>query len=179
MKIKITEEQLNIFEDSTQGYWDADDDTKPYGSQVYADGKMNFDKNAETKTKTDDLAKKITNNWFRWGWRGYCQTSPGLRLSEQDQNGNGVGDFSDNVSKGIDILANNTSNDDLQKIPVGVQNKIQLLIDTMNTSNLSPKQQSMVLYKIIDSMNLSIPDAWKRELILKLKTSGNNKTFNM
>lgn len=183
MKIKITEEQLNEFEDSKNGYWDEDDDSKPYGSEIYADGKKNYDEDADEKTTTDVYADDITKQWFRWGWRGYGQTNPGLRLGEgtipngTDTNGNGVSDFNDKRSKGIEILANNTKNDDLQKIPVGVQNKIQLLLS--QTSSLSGKQQAMVLYKLINSMNLDIPDAWKRELILMIKTSGNNKTFNM
>ena len=47
------------------------------------------------------------------------------------------------------------------------------------TSQLTPKQQAIVLYKIIDEMELNIPDAWKKELLLMVKTSGNDKTFNI
>ena len=80
-------------------------------------------------------------------------------------NNDGVDDFYNNAE--LDTLGNGDTNDDLIKIPESVQRKMNLLIDSMQM--LSPKQQAIVLNKIIESFDLSsIPYSWLKELRLKI-----------
>jgi hypothetical protein len=88
-----------------------------------------------------------------------------------DNNNDNVDDFYNHSE--LDIMSNGDDKDNLTKIPNGVDKKTQILVDAISSSNLKPKQQAMVLNKLLEVLNISsIPYSWKKELMLKLK--GNN-----
>ena len=90
-----------------------------------------------------------------------------------DINKDNVDDFYNNDE--LDTLSNGDINDNLTKIPQGVEYKTDVLIDAIDT--LQPKQQAIVLNKILENLDMSsIPYMWKKELIKKLMTNNKNET---
>jgi hypothetical protein len=74
--------------------------------------------------------------------------------------------FDDN----IDILSNGNPDDNLVVIPQDVQHKIDLLINIVKQNNLKPKQQAIVLNKMVEELDTeNIPYQWKKILMDKLK----------
>ena len=66
------------------------------------------------------------------------------------------------------MLSDDNEENDLIKIPVGVDRKSDMLLDA--AKELTPKQQAMVLNKMIEELDTdNIPYMWKKELIEKLK----------
>ena len=160
--IKITEQQLMEAEKNAFSYLD-NGDFKQYNgqSEISVGGKENDKEDAEPKT-SDDTANKITSQTYN-RYAGFALKPHTLR--ENDMNNDGVDDFYNNAE--LDTLGNGDTNDDLIKIPESVQRKMNLLIDSMQM--LSPKQQAIVLNKIIESFDLSsIPYSWLKELRLKI-----------
>ena len=160
--IKITEQQLMEAEKNAFSYLD-NGDFKQYNgqSEISVGGKENDKEDAEPKT-SDDTASKITSQTYN-RYAGFALKPHTLR--ENDMNNDGVDDFYNNAE--LDTLGNGNTNDDLVKIPESVQRKMNLLIDSMQM--LSPKQQAIVLNKIIESFDLSsIPYSWLKELRLKI-----------
>lgn len=169
--IKLTNEQyrqLKEAEDDSFGYLD-NGDFKEYSgqSQIGVTGKVNDEEYGQPKT-SDSLADKLSSQTYnRFCGSAFRPTS----IREDDENNDGVDDFYNNNE--LDTLGNNTSDDDLVKVPQSVQSRMNMLIDSMK--NLQPKQQAIVLNKIIESINLSeIPYAWMKELRLKIN---NKKKF--
>lgn len=166
--IKLTKKQLAEAEKDAFGYLD-NGDFKQYNgqSEISVGGKKDSDEYAEPKT-TDDTADKISAQTYN-RYTGFALKPHALR--EDDANRDGVDDFYNNDE--LDTLGNNTSDDDLVKIPMGVQKKADILIDSMQM--LSPKQQAIVLNKLIESFDLSsLPYAWLKELRLKINTRRQN-----
>ena len=70
----------------------------------------------------------------------------------------------------LNILTNNNDKDNLVKIPQSIERKLDILLDSIKQSNLTPKQQAIVLNKIIEELDYdNIPNQWKKELINDLK----------
>lgn len=140
-------------------------DTKQYNgqSEVSVDGKVEPETDGKPTT-TDKVMTSLTpqaynryGNMFRRGVR-----------EANDKNGDGIDDFYNHDE--LDVISNGNDDDDLTKIPEGVLNKIDNLIDIIKGNNLSPKQQAIVLNKIIENVDLTnIPYSWKKELSLKIR----------
>ena len=70
----------------------------------------------------------------------------------------------------LNTLTNGDSKDNLVKIPQSIEKKLDVLLDSIKQSNLTPKQQAIVLNKIIEELDYdNIPNQWKKELINDLK----------
>jgi len=175
--IKITERQYKaILEDIDNDFiYFSDNDTKHCDGQVNisADGKIDADTNANP-VMGDEIQQTITpQGWNRY--RSYGNVRPqtmreGINVANDNNNDN-VDDFYNHSE--LDIMSNGDDKDNLTKIPNGVDKKTQILVDAISSSNLKPKQQAMVLNKLLEVLNISsIPYSWKKELMLKLK--GNN-----
>lgn len=171
--IKITEEQYKLIEadfDKQFNYVNADDDTKHYDGlvNVSSDGKLDINTNASVKTTGDNEAAMLTpQSWSRYRTYGNLYPRP-ASMRESEEN-----DFYDtnsvpSKSAELDILSDGNENDDLVKIPAGVDKKSDILLDAVKS--LSPKQQAIVLNKMIEGLDTdNIPYQWKKELIEKLK----------
>ena len=166
--IKLTKQQLTEAENGDFNYLD-DGDFKQYSgqSEISVTGKKDDEEWGKPKT-SDNFADKITAQTYN----RYCgKALKPHTLREDDTNKDGVDDFYNNAE--LDTLGNETTDDDLVKIPTSVQRKVNILIDSMQM--LSPKQQAIVLNKIIESFDLStIPYAWLKELRLKINAKKNN-----
>lgn len=166
--IKLTRQQLTEAENAAFGYLD-NGDFKQYSgqSEISVAGKKDDEEWGNPKT-SDNFADKMTAQTYN----RYCgKAFKPHTLREDDANKDGVDDFYNNPE--LDTLGNETTDDDLVKIPVSVQRKVNILIDSMKI--LAPKQQAIVLNKIIESFDLStIPYAWLKELRLKINTRRKN-----
>jgi hypothetical protein len=79
-----------------------------------------------------------------------------------DTDNNGVDDFFEKPE------LDNSSKNDIVQIPQGVQRKVDLLLSDMK--RLSPKQQAIVLDKIIENLNLSsLPPSYLKNLRLDVQ----------
>lgn len=162
--IKLTEQQLKEAEESSFEYL-ANGDFKEYNgqSEVSVGGKKDNETNGTPKT-SDDFADKLTSQTYnRYCGKAYKPHT----IREQDSNDDGVDDFYNNSE--LDMLGNDMDNDDLVKIPQGIQYKADILVKAI--SPLSPKQQAIVLNKIIENLDLSsLPYSWLKELRLKINS---------
>ncbi len=174
--IKITEKQYKMLETADENMFPyvTDSDSKPFDgyNNISADGKKSGEENADENTTADKVAHMRTiDGWNRY--RSYGNMYPttvreGISLDDNKET-----DFYDtssipSPSKELDILSNGNKNDDLVKIPNGIDKKSDILIDAVK--GLTPKQQAIVLNKIIEELDTdNIPYQWKKELIEKLK----------
>lgn len=171
--IKLTYRQLREAEGSDFTYLDTDNDKASCDgkSQISVDGKIDNDTVGDTTTN-DKIASVLTpqsyNRFHSYG------SLYGRNMREGvDINKDNVDDFYNNDE--LDILSNGDINDNLTKIPQGVEYKTDVLIDAIDT--LQPKQQAIVLNKILENLDMSsIPYMWKKELIRKLMTNNKNET---
>ena len=166
--IKLTRQQLTEAEADTFGYLD-NGDFKQYDGQsgITVTGKKDENEWGEPKT-SDDLANKISAQTYN-RYCGFAFKPHTLRENDADKDG--VDDFYNNDE--LDTLGNDTNKDDLVKIPVSVQRKVNILINSMQM--LTPKQQAIVLNKLIENFDLSsIPYAWLKELRLKINARKQN-----
>ena len=176
--IKITERQYQMLENLNEEeytYLDNDDNTKPYTgyNEISPEGKnMDGITPPKKRVKTDDVEKMETpQSWVANNFHNRAFATM-LREGGKIQNGKEI-DFYDtnsipSPSKELDILSNGNENDDLVKIPIGIDKKSDILIDAVK--GLTSKQQAIVLNKMIEELDTdNIPYQWKKELIEKLK----------
>ena len=168
--IKLTKRQLKETDISDFDYIDDENDmpSRIGQSQISVNGKVDDTESGDTLIG-DRVAKWMTPqtySLFNNDSNGYCH-----RMREGvDVNKDNVDDFYNNDE--LDMLSNGDNNDNLIKIPQGVDYKTNMLVDAMN--NLNPKQQAIVINKILENVDMiSIPYRWKKELIMKLLS--NNK----
>lgn len=164
--IKLTEKQLREAETDAFTFLKNGDFNQYAGqSEISVSGRENDDEWGEPKT-TDDLADKITSQSYN-RFSGFAYRPHALKEGDMDGNDDGVDDFYNNEE--LDTLSDGDENDDLTKIPEGVQNKCDILISAMQ--NLTPKQQAIVLNKLIESFDFSnLPYSWLKELKMKINT---------
>lgn len=177
--IKITERQYKMLENLNEEeytYLDNDDNTKPYTgyNEISPEGKnMDGITPPEKRTTGDKIQQMRTmDGWNRY--RTYGNITPTtVREGISSESLNQSNDFYDvngvpSPSKELDMLSDDNEENDLIKIPVGVDKKTDILLDA--TKALTPKQQAIVLNKMIEELDTdNIPYQWKKELIEKLK----------
>lgn len=175
--IKVTEKQYQTIQEELDNEFTyfSDDDTKKYDGQVNitANGKMNTETNGEPTT-ADKVQRSLTPQSYN-RYRSYGNIYPrSMREGiDVDKNNDNVDDFYNHNE--LDILSNGDNDDNLTKIPSGIDRKTQILVDAIKNNNLSPKQQAMVLNKLIEVLDLqAIPYSWKKELMLKVKSDNHN-----
>lgn len=173
--IKVTEKQYNFIKeaiDNTYSYVD-ETDTVPYDglTNVSVGGKRNGEKNADYNPTTDDFGKVNTPQSY---WRRYKQqTAPyphcvreGIDPSN-DKDGDGVDDFYDQSD--IDILSDGDESNELVRIPEGIDQRTDGLINMVKRLGLNPKQQAIILNKMIEELDIKdIPYSWKKILMRKI-----------
>lgn len=160
--IKLTKQQLAEAEEDAFNYL-GNGDFKQYNgqSEISVPGHENNEEMGDEKS-TDAFADKMSSQTYN-RYAGFALRPHTLR--ENDTNQDGVDDFYNNDE--LDTLGNGDESDDLVKVPESVQRKMDILISSMQ--NLTPKQQAIVLNKIIESFDLSsLPYAWLKELRLKI-----------
>jgi len=174
--IKISERQYKMLKEADEEMFPyvTDNDTKPFNGygDISADGKKSGEENADQKTTADKVQQMRTmDGWNRY--RTYGNVCPTMIRENMLTGNNKERDFYDtnsipSPSKELDMLSDGNENDDLVKIPIGVDKKTDMLIDAVK--GLSPKQQAIVLNKMIEELDTdNIPYQWKKELIEKLK----------
>lgn len=171
--IKITEKQYKMLQEEIDNdfIYFTDNDTKPYDGQVNitTNGKIDGETNAKPTT-ADKVQQSLTPQGYG-RYRCYGNISPrtvreGVEIGQSD-------DFYD--MKGfnnpeLNTLTNDDNKDNLVKIPQSIERKLDILLDSIKQSNLTPKQQAIVLNKIIEELDYdTIPNQWKKELINDLK----------
>lgn len=171
--IKITEEQYKKILESKEDDFSylTNSDTKPYDGQlnITANGKTEPDENANPVT-ADKVQRSLTPQSYR-RYRSYGNISP--RFMREGIDVDQSRDFYDVKgfnNEELNTLTDNDDKDNLVKIPKSVENKLNILLDSIKSLSLSPKQQAIVLNKIIEALDYdAIPNQWKKELINDLK----------
>ena len=168
--IKVTKEQLKETEGEAFKYLDANNDTPSSNgsSEIGVTGKTD-DETYGTPVSGDKIANTLTPQGYN-RYRMYGNNVIPGYVRESDENHDSVDDFYNNAE--LDTLSNRDSSDNLIKLPKGTDYKLDILID--NISKLQPKQQAMVLNKIMETIDLSnIPYSWAKELMHKILSRNN------
>lgn len=168
--IKVTKNQLRETEGVAFKYLeDGNDVPSSNGTrEIGVTGKTD-DGSYGVPADGDKIANTMTvQGWNRYLRHGSCATPGNIR--ENDANGDGVSDFYNHDE--LDTLSDGNKDNNLIRIPNGVDHKLDVLIDSI--SSLQPKQQAMVVNKLIETMELDkIPYAWAKELMNKILSRNN------
>ena len=177
--IKITEKQYKRLLEASEDVFTyfTDSDTKPYDGQVNvtANGKLTPEKNAKSTTG-DEIQKSLTpqsyNRYIHYGNVTPRPMREGVNLDNDTNQADDTGEVNasfNSTNKELNMLSDDNDKDNLVKIPQGVQDKINLLLDVINRSRLSAKQKAIVLDKLIEELNTnSVPyrlqRKWKKNI---------------
>lgn len=171
--IKVTPQQYQLLKEAIDNdfAYVTNDDSKP------SDGLLNVTANG--KTESDENGKPTTGDMVQQsltpqGWCRFRSYGPMSRSIREGVNASQDTDFYDvnnnNNNPQLNILTNGNERDNLITIPQGVDTKIDILINAIKQNHLNPKQQAIVLNKIIHDLDYeNIPLQWKKELINDLK----------
>lgn len=170
--IKITERQYKMLQEADEDMFPyvTDSDFKPYNGQsgITADGNIDGETPAKEPTTGDKIAAiRTMDGWNRY--RTYGNVIP-TTVRESNDPKNDFYDVQGFQNKELNTLTNDNQNDNLVKIPQSIESKLNMLLDSIKQTNLSPKQQAIVLNKIIEELDYdAIPNQWKKELINDIK----------
>lgn len=174
-KIIISESQLRSIIESDGQYINPENNKPEYNgwSDTTAEGGLDSEDDIMPMT-TDDLANDMTNQRIaHYGCtrQGVVPKIPKDGIVDEDVNFNNNSMTNDNdnsfLDSGLDALSNNDKDDDSIVINNTIQSHIELLINDMKS--LPAKKKAMVINKMIENADLeSIPQAWKRDLVLKI-----------
>lgn len=145
---------------------------KPFDgyNNITPEGNKEGEEKADSRTTGDMIQQMRTmDGWNRY--RTYGNIYPttvreGVEINQKE-------DFYD--TKGfnndeLNILTDEDETDNLVKIPQGIERKLNILLNAIKQSNLRPKQQAIVLKKVIEELDYdAIPNQWKKEMINDLK----------
>lgn len=146
-------------------YLDTGNDRSPSDadSHISVDGKIDDTTSGNTLT-ADKVANSLTPQWYN-RYRSYANLQGRCMREGVDLDNDNVDDFYNHDE--LDILSNGKDNDNLCKIPQGVERKTDILVDSI--SQLTAKQQGIVINKILDNVDMSsLPYSWRKELMMKL-----------
>jgi hypothetical protein len=163
--IRLTKKQLQEMDSSDFLYLDTDNDRSPSDadSHISVDGKIDDTTSGNTLT-ADKVANSLTPQWYN-RYRSYANLQGRCMREGVDLDNDNVDDFYNHDE--LDILSNGKDNDNLCKIPQGVERKTDILVDSI--SQLTAKQQGIVINKILDNVDMSsLPYSWRKELMMKL-----------
>ena len=168
--IKISEEQYKLLQETDETFtYVGDTESKPFDGygNITADGKIDGETAAPEKTTADRIGKmRSVDGWNRY--RSYGNVYP-TTMREQDER-NDFYDVNGFQSKELNTLTNDNEKDNLIKIPYSIERKLNILLDSIKELNLTPKQQCIILNKVIETLYYdAIPYQWKKELINDLK----------
>ncbi|MBO6244343.1 MAG: hypothetical protein J6O41_07285 [Clostridia bacterium] len=168
--IKITQEQYKLLQETDETFtYVGDTESKPFDGygNITADGKIDGETAAPEKTTADRIGKmRSVDGWNRY--RSYGNVYP-TTMREQDER-NDFYDVNGFQNKELNTLTNDNEKDNLIKIPYSIERKLNILLDSIKELNLTPKQQGIILNKVIETLDYdAIPNQWKKELINDLK----------
>lgn len=168
--IKITEKQYKLLQETDETFtYVSDTESKPFDgyNNITSDGKIDGETPATEITTADKIGKiRSVDGWNRY--RSYGNVYP-TTMREQDER-NDFYDVNSFQSKELNTLTNDNEKDNLIKIPYSIEHKLNTLLDSIKELNLTPKQQGIILNKVIETLDYdSIPNQWKKELINDLK----------
>ena len=168
--IKITEEQYKLLQETDETFtYVGDTESKPFDgyNNITPDGKIDGETPAPKRTTADEIGKiRSVDGWNRY--RSYGNVYP-TTMREQDER-NDFYDVNGFQSKELNTLTNDNEKDNLIKIPYSIERKLNILLDSIRELNLTPKQQGIILNKVIETLDYdAIPNQWKKELINDLK----------
>lgn len=172
MRLIITEAQLKEIEgDDSYKFLDAENDT-PYNvgnSQVAVTGKID-NNNFGEPTTGDKIGGSLTNQGYNRFNMGYGRYVTPLNIRENDKNMDGVDDFFNHDE--MDVLSDGDDQNNLINVPQSVEQRLNILINVIQ--NMTPKQQAMVLNKLVETIKLDkIPYSWAKELMFKINARKN------
>lgn len=171
--IKITEKQYQRIQEEIDNdfIYFTNNDTKPYDGQVNisANGKIDGETNAKP-TSGDKVQQSLTPQGYG-RYRCYGNISPRtMREGVAVDQSNDFYDMKGFNNTELNMLTNDNDKDNLIKIPQSIERKLDILLDSIKQSNLTPKQQAIILNKILEELDYdNIPNQWKKELINDLK----------
>lgn len=172
--IVITETQKKMLKESETNafeFLDSDNDVPSNvgNSQIGVSGKTD-DKEYGKPATGDKISNSLTvQGWNRFN-RGYGRYVTPTNIHENDDNYDGVDDFYNHDE--MDVLSDGDDNNNLINVPQTVEQRLENLMKVIN--NMSPKQQAMVVNKIIENIKIDkIPYSWAKELMLKINTRKN------
>lgn len=167
--IKLTEKQLREAEFT----YLTGTDTPHYDGQshVSAQGKLDIDKDGKP-VDSNDVSNVVTpQSYNRYFPRDYGMKRPYMSADnligenadmDGDLDNNGVDDYYEKPE------LDSKSGNDIVQIPQGVQRKVEILLG--DVKRLSPKQQAVVLDKIIEALDLSsLPPSYLKNLRLDVQ----------
>lgn len=168
--IKISEKQYRLLQEADDVFsYVGDGESKPFDGygNITADGKIDGETAAPQKTTADKISKiRSVDGWNRY--RSYGNVYPAT-MRENNQK-NDFYDVNGFESGELNTLTNGDEKDNLVKIPYSIERKLNILLDSIKQLNLSPKQQGIILNKVIETLDYdAIPNQWKKELINDLK----------
>lgn len=155
-------------------YLDTNNDRSPSDadSHISVDGKIDDTTSGDTLTG-DKVAHSLTPQWYN-RYRSYANLQGRCMREGVDVDNDGVDDFYNNDE--LDILSNGNDNDNLCKIPQGVERKTDILVDAIKP--LNTRQQAIVINKILENVNMSdIPYSWRKELMMKLLSNNQGEKY--
>ena len=169
--IKITEEQYKMLQEADENMFPyvTDSNFKPFdGNDVTANGKIDGETPATEITTADKIGKiRSVDGWNRY--RSYGSNVYPTTMRENNQK-NDFYDVNGFESGELNTLTNGDEKDNLIKIPYSIERKLNILLDSIKELNLTPKQQGIILNKVIETLDYdTIPNQWKKELINDLK----------
>lgn len=169
--IKITEEQYKMLQETDETFtYVGDTESKPFDGygNITPDGKIDGETPADVKL----ITKKFSDNLSMQGWNRYRSYGSNVYPTTMREN-NQKNDFYDVngfESGELNTLTNGDEKDNLIKIPYSIERKLNILLDSIKELNLTPKQQGIILNKVIETLDYdAIPYQWKKELINDLK----------
>lgn len=156
--IKISQRQYRFLCETTEDNFtfQSNDDTKPFDAQlnISTNGKTEDGEENPKKNTTSDTQGAIETPQGYNRYRCYGNISHVMREGVNANQADDIGEVDSFDNPELNTSTNNTNND-LVKIPQGVQDKINILLDTDKKANLSPKQNATVLNKLIDGLRNS------------------------
>lgn len=169
--IKISEEQYKMLQEASEDVFSyvTDSDFKPFDGQssITADGKIDGETPSDNRLTGDKVAQMRTiDGWNRYRTYGGAHATT-MRESDEKNDFYDMKGFENNQ---LNTLTNGNDKDNLTKIPFSVEQKLNILLDSIKKSNLNARQQGIILNKVIETLDYdSIPNQWKKELINDLK----------
>lgn len=145
-------------------------DTNPYDGMTHpTPGGILSNGETAKPVDTDRIADTMSPQTYRRYGNIYGR-AVSVRESE-DTNKDGVDDFYNNDA--MNTLTNDTDNDDLTKVPESVIQRLDLFLDAVGNTTLTPRQNAIILTKVISKLDVKgIPYRWKRELMMKINARG-------
>ena len=169
--IKISREQYRMLHETDEDSFTylGNSGFKPYDgyNDITADGKVDGETYSGERTTGDRFASmRTTDGWNRY--RSYGNVTPAtVRESSGADDFYDVGGFR---SDELNTLADGNDKDNLVRIPYSIEAKLNVLLDSIRKMRLSPKQQGIILNKVIECLDYdAIPNQWKKELINDIK----------